>query len=109
MLNKLLSVLNFPLERFYTYLCQCGAVKAVSARASRAGPFRRPRNIRQIPAQMRLPQAIAYDKTLIYKKTKVIRLKGAAATGLLIQQHRQLYAGCATPSQVSHQEFTGNP
>src|ERR1051326_7492886 len=58
---------------------------------------------------MALSQAIAYDKTLIHEKTKVIGLQGNPAGRLLVQQDSQFYACCTTTYQVPHQEFTGYP
>src|SRR5215472_12959621 len=65
-------------------------------------------DIGQISALLGRSQAIAYDKTLIHQKTKVIRLEGYSAGGLLVQQHRQFHAGCAPAGKMSHQEFTGD-
>src|ERR1041384_655920 len=56
---------------------------------------------------MALSQAIAYDKTLIHEKTKVIGLQGNPASRLLVQQDSQLYACRTTTYQVPHEEFTG--
>src|SRR5215813_3410012 len=58
---------------------------------------------------MALSQAIAYDKTLIHEKTKVIGLQGNPAGRLLVQQDSQFYACRPTTNQVPHQEFTGYP
>ena len=51
----------------------------------KAGLFSRARDIGQISAKMGFSQAIAYDKTLIHKKTKVIRLQGHPAASLLVE------------------------
>src|ERR1700704_2345453 len=75
------------------------AVKALKPylRTGRFGPAS---YIRQISAKMALSQPIAYDKTLIHEKTKVIGLKGDPACRLLVQQYSQFHAGSASAKQV---------
>src|SRR5215467_3231072 len=62
----------------------------------------------QITANLGRAQPIAYDKTLIHHKTKVIRLKRNAASRLLVQQSCQLYAGSAPAGQVAHEKLSSD-
>jgi hypothetical protein len=52
-----------------------GAVKPLKTCLRNYPRFGPSRDIRQISAQMALSQPIAYDKTLIHEKTKVIGLQ----------------------------------
>src|SRR5690242_19393211 len=100
--------LNYSTSRFYTLSEGFQVRKALNSYLSR-GALGACRDIGQIAAQLGRSQAIAYDKALIHEKTKVIGLEGDSTGGLLIQQGCQPDTGCASASQVPHQEFSSNP
>src|ERR1700738_2885700 len=58
---------------------------------------------------MALSQSIAYDKTFIHEKTKVIGLKRHTAGSLLVQKDSQFHAGGPSAYQVPNQELTRQP
>jgi len=65
---------TFSLQDFIPILANAYAVKRLKT-CLRGTRFGAPRYIREISAKMPLSQPIAYDKTLIHEKTKVIGLQ----------------------------------
>src|SRR6185312_13838309 len=107
MLNDWALDLNFPtLNDFIPIPATLEAGKALKT-CLRNYPRLSPSSyVREVTAQMALPQPIAYDKILVHEKTKVIGLQGHTAGGLLVQKDSQLHGGSAPSHQVPNQEFS---